>query len=122
MQRIAAAWARVVLNVDHHLNARQVRGKRSSVHAALGRSGCPLGWIDRIALGVTARRDLLDILEPEQHLIFRQRLRAAAEAMALQFFDDLEKPLVADALYNQHRLERAGILGKSIRLNGHEPD
>ena len=39
--------------------------------------------------------------------------------MALQFFDDLEKPLVADALCNQHRLQRAGILGKSIRPHGH---
>ncbi len=39
--------------------------------------------------------------------------------MALQFFDDLEKPLVADALCNQHRLQRAGIVRKSIRLHGH---
>ena len=39
-----------------------MRGKRSAVHAVLGRSGCPLGWIDRIALGLAARRDLLDVL------------------------------------------------------------
>ena len=65
------------------------------------------------------RRDLLDVFEPEQHLIFRQCLRAAAEAMTLQFLDDLEKPLIAHPLCNQHRLQRAGIVGKSIRLNGH---
>ena len=96
-----------------------MRRKRSPVHAALGRSTCPLGRIGRIALGLAARRDLLDVFEPEQHLIFGQRLGAAPEAMALQFLDDLEKPLVADALGNQHRLQRAGIVGKSIRQNGH---
>ena len=39
--------------------------------------------------------------------------------MTLQFLDDLEKPLVADPLGNQHRPERAGIVGKRIRRNGH---
>ena len=33
--------------------------------------------------------DLLDLLEPEQQLIFGQRLGAPAEAMALQLLDDL---------------------------------
>ena len=39
-----------------------------------------LGRIGRIAFGLAARCDLLDVFEPEQHLIFGQRLRAAAEA------------------------------------------
>ena len=111
---LAAARAGVVVDIDHHLDARQMRGKRSSVHAALGGSTCPLGRIGRIALGLAARRDLLDVFEPEQHLIFGQRLGAAPEAMALQFLDDLDEAArSADPLRNQHRLERAGIVGKS---------
>ena len=96
-----------------------MRRKRSPVHAALGGAACPLGRIGRIDLGLIARRDLLDVFEPEQHLIFGQRLGAPAEAMALQFFDDLTKPFVLHALGNQHRLERAGIVGKCIGQNGH---
>ena len=119
MQRVAAARAHEVVDIDHQLDARQVHGKRSPDHAALGRSIYPLGRISCISCGLTARRNLLDVLEPEQHLIFGQRLGTPSEAMALQLFDDLEKPLVADALRNQHRFERAGIVGKSIRLNGH---
>ena len=42
-----------------------------------------------------ARRNLLDVFEPEQHLIFGQRLGAPPEAMTLQFLDDLEQPFVA---------------------------
>ena len=91
MQRVAAARTGMVVDVDHHLDARQVRGKRSPVHAAFGGSICLLGRIGRIALGLAARFDLLDVFEPEQHLIFGQRLGAAAEAMALQFFDDLDE-------------------------------
>ena len=39
--------------------------------------------------------------------------------MTLQFLDDLEKPLIADPLRNQHRLEHAGIVGKRICHNRH---
>ena len=109
----------MVFDIDHHLDARQMRRKRSSVHAALGGSVRPLGRIGRVTLGLAARRDLLDLFEPEQHLIFGQRLGAAAEAMALQFLDDLTQPIVLHPLRNQHRFERAGIVGKRIRRNGH---
>ena len=62
---------------------------------------------------------MLDVFEPEQHLIFGQRLGAPPEAMALQFFDDLTQPFVLHPLRNQHRLQRAGIVGKRIRQNRH---
>ncbi len=94
MQRLATARTGIVVDVDHHLDARQVFGKRSSVHPALGGSACPLGRIDRVALGLAARRNLLDVFKPEQHLIFGQRLGAPPEAMTLQFLDDLEQPFV----------------------------
>ena len=41
MQRLAAARAGAVVDVDHHLDARQMLGKRSSVHPAAWRSGLP---------------------------------------------------------------------------------
>jgi hypothetical protein len=49
------------------------------------------------ALGLTTRRALLDLFEPEQQLILRQRLGPAAEAMTLQLFDDLFQPFGASA-------------------------
>ena len=42
--------------------------------------------------------------EPEQHLIFGQRLGARAKMMTLQFLDDLTEPFVLHALGNQHCL------------------
>ena len=113
MQRVAAARARVVIDIDHHLDARQVRRKRSPVQATLGRSACPLGRIGRINLGLITCRSLLDIFEPEQHLIFGQRLGTPPKAMTLQFLDDLTQPIVLRPLRNQHRLERAGSSGSA---------
>jgi hypothetical protein len=107
MQRVAAARAGVVIDIDHHLDARQVRRQRTPVQATLGRLACPLGRIGRINLGLITCRSLLDIFEPEQHLVFGQRLGATPEAMALQFFDDLKEPFVAHPLRNQHRFERS---------------
>ena len=63
--------------------------------AAPGGAARPLGWRHRFVLGLSARRRLLDVFQAEQHLIFRQRLGAAAEAMALQLLDDLAQPLGA---------------------------
>ena len=108
---LAAARAGLVFDIDHHLDARQVRRKRSTVHAALGGSARPLRRIGRFASASLARRDLLDVFEPEQHLIFRQRLGATSEAMALQFLDDLAQPFVLSPLRDQHRLQRARSSG-----------
>ena len=120
MQRAAATRTGVVVDVDHYLDARQVRGKRSTIHPTLGGSIGPLRRIGRVNLGIAARLDLLDVFEPEQHLIFGQRLCSSAEAMALQFLDDLTEPLVLYPLRNQHRFQRARIVGKRIRHNGHD--
>lgn len=89
MQRIAAAPADMIVDVDHHLDARQMRRQRSTVDAALGGVACPLGWRRRFVLGLSARRRLLGFFEAEQQLIFRQRLGPSAEAVTLQFLDDL---------------------------------
>ena len=39
--------------------------------------------------------------------------------MTLQFLDDLTEPLVLRPLRNQHRFQRARIVGKRIRQNSH---
>jgi hypothetical protein len=118
MQRVAAARARVGIDIDHHLDPRQVRRKRSAVQATLGRPACPLGRIARINLGLITCGSLLDIFEPEQHLIFGQCLGTPTKAMTLQFFDDLTQPIVLRPLRNQHRLERARVVRKCIRRHG----
>jgi hypothetical protein len=114
MQRVAAARAHVIIDIDHHLDARQVRRKRSAVQATLGRPVGSFGRIDRINLGLITGRSLLDIFQPEQHLIFRQCLGAPTKAVTLQFLDDLTQPIVLRPLRNQHCLERAEIIGKRI--------
>jgi len=42
----------------------------------------------------------------QQHLVFGQRLRPAAEAMPLQLLDDLTQPFVLHSLGEQHRFQR----------------
>ena len=119
MQSLAAAWASAVFYVDHHLDARQMSRKRSAIDTTLCASSNALSRIGRFILGLLARRNLVDVLKSEQHLIFGQRLSAPAEAMALQLLDDLTQSLVLCPLRDQHRLQRAEIVGKRIRQNGH---
>jgi hypothetical protein len=114
MQRLAATWAGLVIDIDHHLDARQVRRQRSPLQATLGRPACPLGRIGRINLGLITRRILLDIFEPEQHLVFGQCLGTPPKAMTLQLLDDLTEPIVLRPLRNQHRFERAWVVRKCI--------
>jgi hypothetical protein len=90
--------------LPQHFDTRQVSRKRSAVRAALGGAAGLLGRIGRLNLGLGAPRDLLELFQREQHLIFGQRLSAPAKTMALQFLDDLTEPLVLHALGNQHCL------------------
>ena len=67
VQRVAAARTGVILDIDHHLDARQMRGKRSPVHAALG-GATRLARPERPAsLSASPLAvDLLDVFKPEQ--------------------------------------------------------
>ena len=113
MQRVPAAGAGVVVDIDHHLDARQMRRQRSAVHPAPGGVGSALGRCRLFALGLAGGDDLVGLFQREQQLIFRQRLGPAAEAVALHLLDDLAQPLVLMTLGDQHRPQRAGIVGKS---------
>ena len=108
---ISAARASAVFDIDHHLDARQVSWKRAPIDATICGSARSLDRIGRVIRCLTTRRNLLDLFQPEQHLVFWQRLSTTSEAMALQFFDDLTQPFVLHPLCNQHRFQRAEIIG-----------
>ena len=116
VQRALAARAGLVLDVDERLDARQMGRQGAAVGAPFARSfrarGRRLGFV-RLGL---SRLALLDVFERQQQLIFRQALGAATKAVALQFLDDRNKPFCPQALGDQHRLQRLGIVGK--RLGG----
>jgi hypothetical protein len=110
----------MILDIDHHLDARQVRRQRSPVRAPLGaarrcRSSALLASVSASLLAATCSMSS----SAEQQLIFRQRLGPAAEAMTLQLLDDLAQPLGSGPLRQQHRLQRAGIVGKRVRYDCH---
>ncbi len=121
VQRPLAARTRLVLDVDEHLDAGQMRRQGAAVGAPLARSlragGRRLGF----GLGRRLRLALLDVFERKQQLIVRQALGAAAEAVALQILYDLNKPLCAPALGDQHRLQRLRVVGKRLGGLRHVP-
>jgi hypothetical protein len=119
VQRVAAARTVAILDVDDDLDARKMSGERSTIHAALGGTTGSFGRGGVFALSLTTRCALLDLFEPEQQLILRQRLGPATEAMALQLFDDLFQPLGTSAFRQQHRLERAEIVWKRVHQDRH---
>jgi hypothetical protein len=79
-----------------------------------------LGRRGLFGLGVPSRLDLLGLFQSQQELILGQALGAAAEAVTLQGLDDLAQPLALGALLQEHRLERARIVGKPGSREGHE--
>jgi hypothetical protein len=88
------------LEVEDRLNAaglpaKRVRFERGLWHlrGTFGREFC-----------FRLRLALLDVLDRDQQLIFRECLSAATEAMAPQFLDDLDVPLRANAFGDQHHL------------------
>jgi len=57
-------------------------------------------------------RDLFCLFEPKEKLIFRKRFGATAEAMALQFLDDLTQVGVLELARKHHGLERVQLVGR----------
>ena len=84
VQQAAAAGAGPILNIDHHLDTRQVAWQRASVRAALRGLRLSLGRRLGLMVSFLAGCRLLDLLEAQQQLILGQRLGPAAEAMTLQ--------------------------------------
>ena len=114
VQRAPAAAAGFVVDVDGGLNPRQMRRQRAAIGSPLRNSGLSRGRCRLLrARRITGRR-LLDVFQPQQHLVLGQRLRPAAKLVALQVLDDLTQPFVLHPLGEQHRFQRLGIVGQSI--------
>ena len=90
MQAIAAARTGMVLDVDDHLHARQMGWQRAPVRSALCDTRLTFARSGPCLLFLTGRLDLFGFLKPQQKLVFGQRLSTTAEAVALQFLDDLD--------------------------------
>ena len=91
-----------------------MRRQCSAVVAALARSFHPAFQGRVVLAGFRTGRNLLNVLETEQHLLLGKRLCLPAKAMTLQLLDDLAQPLALVRLGQQHRLQRLGIVRKVI--------
>ena len=63
MQRAPAAGAGMIVDIDHHLDARQMCRQRSAVHPALGGADGALGRCRLFALGLGGGNDLLGLFQ-----------------------------------------------------------
>jgi hypothetical protein len=66
VQRLLTARAGVIVEVDQHLDPRQMRRQRSPVSEAPCGSARSLGRVGRIGCGITALLDLLGLFQVEQ--------------------------------------------------------
>jgi len=71
MQRVATARTIVIIDVDYHLNPRQMRWKRASIDAALGGPRGALDCSTCLLFRLVTCRYLLDLFESKQQLILR---------------------------------------------------
>jgi len=93
-------------------------------HGWRGASGASLalGRIGGVLRGEAFGLDLLGLFQAQQQLLDGQALCPAAEAVALQFLDDLAQPLVLGALRREHRLKRDRIVGLRLGRVAHKAD
>lgn len=103
VQRAAAAGAGLVLDIEPHLFARQVRRHAWPLALSLRRLG--LGGRNRKA-GFDARKIGVDIFETELQLVAIEPFCPPAELAALQLLDDEVKPCDLGI-----RLAQTGTLG-----------
>ena len=127
-QRDTAARAVAVLDVDHHLVARQVRRQRAVVASRrLGAGGARRA--PRLLCRLVGGDGLLEVLEPELQLIEAQLLGAATELMAQQTLDEQPQLVVLGmqvALLQQHGpqhlLQGRGVVRQGVGIDLHDPD
>lgn len=106
----------MVLDVDDHLRARQMGLQHAAVRPALGDTRLTFARSGLCLLFVTGGLDLFGLFEPQQQLILGERLSSSAEAVTLQFLDDLDQPGVLDVARQDHRLQRVRIVGNLVTV------
>jgi hypothetical protein len=119
VKNIPATWAGVVVDIDEHLDAWQVCRKRASVGPPLRRPClmfCRRGYL---FLCLAGRLDLFGLFKAKKKLIVRERFGTAAEAVTLQFLDDLAQPGVLGFPRKHHCLQRIQIIRKLIYPRRH---
>jgi hypothetical protein len=87
---------------------------RAAVRPPLRRPLLARLGIGDIGRGLLRGDNLFDLLEGQEHLVFRQAFGPPAEAMPLQFLDDLTQPLVLRPLGEVHGAERGRISGGGV--------
>ncbi len=80
----------MVIDIDDHFDTRQMGGQRTAVRSALRGVGLALSGSRLILLFLAGGLDLLCFFEPQQQLILGKHLSPSAEAVTLQFLDDLD--------------------------------
>ena len=126
---MAAARAGAVLDINHHLVARQMRRQRTMV--AGRRLGARLAHqasssSDGVLAGLVGGDGLLQLLQGELQLVGGQLLGAATELMAGQALDQQPHLVVLSGKFAllqqhcpQHQLQGGGIVRQGVRVDLH---
>src|SRR5215831_9204236 len=138
MQRPPATGARLVLDIDHHLDAGQMRWQVAAVafdRFSRARSRSPIrrrrglgvrrlalasGGFRRLDLGGLFGQRLLRILELLLDDFVAQSFGAATELMALQFGDHLLQTLDFGQCLEQDRLQSGWVVWQRLRRGEHQ--
>ena len=125
-ERPAAARAIAVLDVDHHLVARQVRRQGAVVAGRRLRAGLACGASDCVLPSLVGRDGLLEVLEPELELVRAQLLRPASKLVAHEPLHQQPQLLILGvqfAMLEQQRahdlLQRSGVVRQGLGIDRH---
>ncbi|CEJ10568.1 hypothetical protein BN1110_00844 [bacterium YEK0313] len=118
MELAGTAGTGVALDVDHHLDPRQMRRQRAAVRAGLASPGRRRRCLP--ARCEPGGSDQLGPVQPPQKVALAQGLGpTATEAVPLQRLDDLAQTLDRRVARDQHRLKRLGMTRRPWREQGH---
>ncbi len=125
MQRATTAGALAVLDVHHHLVARQVCRQIAEIALRRCRSALLLLrlWCNSVLCRLVRGDRLLQILEPQLQLVIGELLGAAAEPMAHQPMNEQAQLVILGIELShdvaQHLLQRRGIVRQVVQINSH---
>jgi hypothetical protein len=89
-----AARAIGVVGFDHHMNARQMSGKRTAIEPTLLSASTRPDRVSLVVVGLGGGNRLLDILKRQMQLVRIELLRAAAELRALQLAQQMLQAVI----------------------------